>query len=122
MWVQVVGIGGIRRALRRKWPSRQCALFHISKPDGPEAIEVVDVPAPADDSKVLIDVKAAMAFPELLQTRGLYQVKPPPLFIPGAEGRVVVVGTRIVGSGGRGPGALPLLGGFAEQVVRHRRI
>ncbi|MFZ2241858.1 MAG: NADPH:quinone oxidoreductase family protein [Gordonia amarae] len=94
--------------------------IHISKLDGPEAIEVVDVPAPADDSKVLIDVKAAgVAFPELLQTRGLYQVKPPLPFIPGAEVAGVVVSAP-EGSGlvaGDRVCALPLLGGFAEQVV-----
>ena len=94
--------------------------IHISRLDGPEAMEVVDVPAPVDDSKVLIDVKAAgVAFPELLQTRGLYQVKPPLPFIPGAEVAGVVVSAP-EGSGlvtGDKVCALPLIGGFAERVV-----
>ena len=37
-------------------------------------------------SGVIIDVKAAgVSFPELLQTRGAYQIKPDPPFIPGSE-------------------------------------
>lgn len=93
--------------------------IHITTLDGPEAIEVVDLPDPSDQGMVTIAVKAAgVAFPELLQTRGLYQVKPDLPFVPGAEVAGVVekapdgsgfsVGDRVA--------ALCLLGGFAEKV------
>lgn len=95
--------------------------IHITSLDGPEAIELVDIDAPArGENQVLIEVKAAgVAFPELLQTRGKYQVQPPLPFVPGAEVAGVVIeapegsdfkpGDRVA--------ALTMLGGFAEQAV-----
>ncbi|ADG78010.1 Alcohol dehydrogenase zinc-binding domain protein OS=Tsukamurella paurometabola (strain ATCC 8368/ DSM / CCUG 35730 / CIP 100753 / JCM 10117 / KCTC 9821/ NBRC 16120 / NCIMB 702349 / NCTC 13040) OX=521096 GN=Tpau_1382 PE=4 SV=1 [Tsukamurella paurometabola] len=88
---------------------------------GPTSLELVDAPSPdPGTTNVLIDVRAAgVAFPEVLQSRGLYQVKPDLPFIPGAE----VAGTVAAapeGSGlavGQRVAALPLLGGFAEQVA-----
>ena len=60
--------------------------IHISSLDGPDSVEVVDLPDPHHEDLVTIEVKAAgVAFPELLQTRGLYQVKPDLPFVPGAE-------------------------------------
>ncbi len=79
---------------------------------------LVDVPEPAAaPGRVLIRVKAAaLNFPDLLMTRGEYQLKPPLPFSPGMEiageviasegfsaGEAVVAGTR--------------LGGFAELVA-----
>lgn len=95
--------------------------IQITSHDGPEAIELVDVPAPTGDgSQVVIDVKAAgVSFPELLQSRGLYQLKPPLPFTPGAEIAGVVVEAP-ADSGfvaGDRVAALPMLGGFAERVV-----
>ena len=60
---------------------------------GPEsALKLVDVPEPEANHPVtpgqgvIVDVHAAgVAFPELLQTRGEYQVKPDLPFIPGSE-------------------------------------
>ena len=44
-------------------------------------------------SGVLVDVAAAgVSFPEVLQTRGEYQVKPPLPFVPGSE--VAGIGPR----------------------------
>src|SRR5699024_98763 len=87
--------------------------------DGPDAVELVDVPEPDDDRLVTIAVKAAgVAFPELLQTRGLYQLKPDLPFVPGAE-VAGVVESAPEGSGftaGDRVAALSLLGGFAEKV------
>lgn len=95
--------------------------IHVTSLDGPEAIELVDIDAPArGENQVLIEVKAAgVAFPELLQTRGKYQVQPPLPFVPGAEVAGVVIeapegsdfkpGDRVA--------ALTMLGGFAEQAV-----
>jgi NADPH:quinone reductase len=69
---------------------------------------------------VLVDVHAAgVSFPEVLQTRGEYQLKPPVPFVPGSE----VAGT--VRSAPEGAGvregdrvaAFCALGGFAEVAV-----
>ena len=89
--------------------------------DGPSAVEVVDVPLPEPGTdQVLIRVRAAgVSFPELLQTRGLYQFKPDLPFVPGSE----VAGEVVSAPEGSGltPGdrvaALVLLGGFAEHAV-----
>ncbi len=95
--------------------------IQITSLDGPEAIELVDIEAPArSEDQVLIEVKAAgVAFPELLQSRGKYQIQPPLPFVPGAEIAGVVV--EAPADSGFVPGdrvaALPMLGGFAEQVV-----
>ncbi|WP_435202540.1 NADPH:quinone oxidoreductase family protein [Janibacter sp. GS2] len=93
--------------------------IHISSLDGPDAIELVDVPEPTAEGLVTIAVKAAgVAFPELLQTRGLYQVKPDLPFVPGAE-VAGIVESAPEGSGfspGDRVAALSLLGGFAEKV------
>src|SRR5687767_9932976 len=71
-------------------------------------------------SGVVVDVHAAgVSFPEVLQTRGEYQVKPPLPFIPGSEvggvvrsapeGSTVKEGDRVA--------AFCMLGGFAEVAV-----
>jgi NADPH:quinone reductase len=91
-----------------------------------DALRVVDVPEPPAEHPmtpgrgVVVDVKAAgVAFPELLQTRGQYQVKPELPFIPGSE----VGGIVRSASGGANvaPGdrvaAFCLLGGWAEVAV-----
>ena len=89
--------------------------------DGPSAVEVVDVPEPTpgpDD--LLVDVHmAGVTFPEVLQSRGEYQVKPELPFVPGSEVAGVV---RTAPDGGRIRAgdrviAFPGLGGFAEAVV-----
>ncbi|MDT7574799.1 MAG: NADPH:quinone reductase [Pseudonocardiales bacterium] len=60
--------------------------------DGPAAVEVRDVPEPVrgpDD--VLVDVRAAgVNFPDVLQTKGLYQYRPELPFTLGAEAAGVV--------------------------------
>ena len=89
---------------------------------GPEsALRVVDLPSPQPgDDQVLIDVYAAgVAFPEVLQTRGMYQLKPPVPFVPGSEVAGLVVSapeSASVRAGDR-VAAMCLLGGFAEQAV-----
>ncbi len=48
--------------------------------------EVVEIDEPSGDGEVLIDVHAAgVAFPDALQSRGLYQYKPEMPYTPGAE-------------------------------------
>jgi NADPH2:quinone reductase len=86
--------------------------------DGPEALEVVEVDEPvARAGQVVIDVAAAgVTFPDLLMTRGEYQMKPNPPFVPGSQ----VAGTVRSAPEGSGlqPGdrvaALCGLGGLAE--------
>jgi NADPH2:quinone reductase len=93
----------------------------ITSLDGPSAVEVGEVEEPrAGPGEVLVDVHVAgVSFPEVLQTRGLYQVKPDLPFVPGSEVAGVV---RSAPEGaGVGPGdrvaAFPGLGGFAEVVA-----
>jgi NADPH:quinone reductase len=99
----------------------------ITSLDGPDAIEFADTVAlVAGPDQVLIKVHAAGAsFPELLQTRGLYHVKPPLPYTPGCEvageiisapqGSKFTPGDRVAAL----PmvGKLPMVGGFAEMAV-----
>jgi NADPH:quinone reductase len=107
-------------------------VIQITKLDGPTSIELVDVepPKPAHD-QVLISVRAAgVGFPDVLQSRGLYHVKPVLPYTPGSEVAGVVVaapadsgftaGDRVAAiTSFQGPDhtALPMLGGFSEQAV-----
>ena len=67
--------------------------MQITELTGPTtALTAADVPEPPPEhpmtpgSGVVVDVRAAgVSFPELLQTRGEYQLKPPLPFVPGAE-------------------------------------
>ncbi len=95
--------------------------IQVTTLDGPGAVTVADVPVPVpDEEAVLVDVHAAgLAFPDLLQTRGLYQMKPALPFIPGTE-VAGVVRSAPAGSGfstGDRVAAFPGLGGFAEVVA-----
>jgi len=57
----------------------------VTRLDGPEAVEVSDIDEPAGDG-VVVEVHAAgVAFPDALQTRGLYQYQQQLPFVPGAE-------------------------------------
>ncbi len=99
----------------------------ITELTGPDtALRLVDVPEPEPSHQlspgegVVIDVRAAgVSFPEVLQTRGLYQLKPDLPFIPGSE-VAGVVRSAPAGASVR-PGdrvaAFPMNGGFAEVVV-----
>jgi len=54
--------------------------------DGPEALELADVPEPASRDRLVVEVHAAgVGFPDLLMTRGRYQFRPEPPFVPGIE-------------------------------------
>jgi NADPH:quinone reductase len=99
-------------------------IVELSGPD--TALRVDDVPEPEPShmltpgSGVVVDVHAAgVSFPEVLQTRGQYQLKPPLPFVPGSEvagtvrsapaGASVKEGDRVA--------AFCALGGFAEVAV-----
>ncbi len=93
----------------------------VSSHDGPEAVRLIDVdePDPGAD-KVLIEVHAAgVSFPELLQTRGAYQVKPDLPFVPGSEiaGIVRSAPSHAAVQAGDRVAAFPGFGGFAEYVA-----
>src|SRR5918992_5784507 len=101
--------------------------LQITELSGPRsALAEADLPEPEPShmltpgSGVVIDVHAAgVSFPEVLQTRGEYQVKPPLPFVPGSE----VAGTvRSAPDGsdlkeGDRVAACCLLGAFAEVAV-----
>src|SRR6478736_2607905 len=97
--------------------------FQISSLDGPDALELVERPDPepshfmSPGAGVVIDVRAAgVSFPDLLMSRGLYQMKPELPFVPGGE----VAGTVVSGEGfapGDRVAAMTVLGGFAERAV-----
>jgi NADPH2:quinone reductase len=91
--------------------------IQVTTLDGPKAVQLLDLPEPAGDGQVVVDVHAVgVNFPDVLQTRGLYQIKPPLPFVPGSEVAGTVVsgpgfapGQRVVGFCG--------WGGYAEQVA-----
>jgi NADPH:quinone reductase len=101
--------------------------IQIAELTGPHsALRIVDLPEPEPShmmtpgAGVVVDVHAAgVSFPEVLQTRGEYQVKPPVPFVPGSEvagivrsasaGAAVKPGDRVA--------AFCMLGGFAETAV-----
>jgi NADPH2:quinone reductase len=101
--------------------------IQIVRLDGPDgALEVVQLPEPEPSHQltpgagVLIDVHCAgVSFPELLQTRGQYQLKPELPFVPGSEVAGVVRSAppdAQVKAGDR-VAAFCALGGFAEVAV-----
>lgn len=89
----------------------------IESLDGPDSLRQADVAEPQGEGQVVIDVAAAgVSFPDVLMSRGLYQMKPPLPFVPGVE----VAGTvrSAPADSGFAPGervmAVTMLGGFAE--------
>jgi NADPH:quinone reductase len=103
--VQIVDLSG---------PDSALALGEVPEPDSP-----VQHPL-TPGSGVLVEVHAAgVSFPEVLQTRGEYQLKPPLPFVPGSEIAGVVreaPGDAAVRAGDR-VAAFCGLGGFAELAV-----
>jgi NADPH2:quinone reductase len=100
--------------------------LQVSELSGPDGLELVDLPEPKPEHMltpgegVVVDVRAAaVSFPDVLQTRGLYQYKPDMPFVPGAE----VGGTVSSAPDGSGlsPGdrvaAFTAMGGMAEVAV-----
>ena len=94
--------------------------IQIARLDGPQAAEVVEIDEPQGDG-VVIDVHAAgVAFPDALQSRGLYQHKPELPYTPGAELAGVVrsapAGAHVT-AGDRVAGLTMLNGAMAEVIV-----
>jgi NADPH:quinone reductase len=103
---------------------RAIQIVDLSGPSS--ALQLVDTPEPGPEhfltpgSGVVVDVHAAgVSFPEVLQTRGEYQLKPPLPFVPGSEvggvvrsapeGATVKAGDRVA--------AFTMLGAFADVAV-----
>ena len=103
---------------------RAIQIVALTGPDS--ALKIVELPDPEPShmmtpgSGVVVDVHAAgVSFPEVLQTRGEYQFKPPLPFVPGSEvggivrsapdGAAVKAGDRVA--------AFCMLGGFASVAV-----
>jgi NADPH2:quinone reductase len=104
-------------------------IVDLTGPSG--ALRLVDLPEPDSPPShmftpgegVVIDVHAAgVSFPEVLQTRGEYQYKPPLPFVPGGEvagvvreasGQATELGVRP----GQRVAAFCMGGGFAEAAV-----
>ena len=95
--------------------------IQIARLDGPQAAELVEIDEPDGDGGVVVDLYAAgVAFPDALQSRGLYQYKPEMPYTPGAEIAGVVrsapPGTHVA-AGDRVAGLTMLCGAMAEVVV-----
>jgi NADPH2:quinone reductase len=97
---------------------KACVVQELSGPSGLVYTDVDDVIG--NDDTIIVDVRAAgVCFPDLLLSKGEYQLKLPPPFIPGMEAAGVVhwapeesefeVGDRV--------SAFGVLGGYAEQVI-----
>src|SRR2546423_6172095 len=103
---------------------RALQIVDLSGPDS--ALKLVELPDPEPShmmtpgSGVVVDVQAAgVSFPEVLQTRGMYQFRPELPFVPGSEvggivrsapeGAAVKSGDRVA--------AFCMTGAFAEVAV-----
>ena len=95
--------------------------IQIASLDGPQAAKLVEIDEPTDDNAVIVEVHAAgVAFPDALQSRGLYQYKAELPFVPGAEIAGVVRSAPAgsgVAKGDRVAGLTMLNGGMAEVVA-----
>ena len=99
----------------------------VTSLDGPSAVALAELPEPAEPSHpqtpgsgVLVDVHAAgVAFPDVLLTRGQYQLKVQPPFVPGVEvaGVVRAATPDTGGEPGDRVAAYTGLGGLQEVAV-----
>lgn len=91
----------------------------VTRLDGPEALEINDIPAPEPAAhEVLIDVRrVGISFPDLLLSKGQYQLRPELPFSPGVDvaGTVAADGNGF--TAGQRVAAVVPYGGGAEQVA-----
>jgi len=89
----------------------------VVKPGGPLEIRDIDEPTPAAPDDVLVEVhRVGVSFPDLLLSKGEYQLKPEPPFTLGVDFAGTVVSGAGFEVGQRVAGVLPY-GGGAERVV-----
>lgn len=91
--------------------------IQVTTLDGPGAVTLTELPEPDPGAQVLVDVHVAgVNYPDVLMSRGEYQMKPELPFVPGSE----VAGT-VVSGGDLPPGTrvagFSVLGGYAERAV-----
>jgi NADPH2:quinone reductase len=109
------------RSIRKRMRALQVSAF-----DGPDGVVMADIPEPpkshplGSGEPVVIEVHAAgVTFADVLVSRGLYQLKPEPPFVPGME--VAGIVRSAPADGELRPGdrvaAFTQLGGFAEVAV-----
>jgi len=101
--------------------------IQIVNEEGPDkALSIGELPDPEPSHMltpgqgVLVEVHAAgVSFPELLQTRGEYQMKPPLPYVPGSEvgGVVISAPDGAAVKAGERVAAFCALGGWAETAV-----
>lgn len=94
---------------------------HITALEGPDAIAVVELPDPTPSKGQLVVAveSAGLNFPDLLMTRGRYQLQPRLPFAPGGEiaGTVAAVGPGAAFEVGERVMALTGFGGFSSHVL-----
>ncbi len=72
-------------------------IHELGEPEDSLKLEEIDTPDPMP-GQLLVKVEAVgLAFPDVLQCRGEYQVKPPLPFTPGGEtsGTIIAVGEGV---------------------------
>lgn len=93
----------------------------ISSIDGPAAVRISEVNDPVPGAgQALIRVRSAgVSFPEVLQSRGRYQIQPELPFVPGSEvsGEIISAPADSGLKTGDRVAAFTLLGGLAELAV-----
>ncbi|MCH6556175.1 MAG: alcohol dehydrogenase catalytic domain-containing protein, partial [Chloroflexi bacterium] len=94
--------------------------IRLTSLDGPEGLELAELPTPEDSGRLVVEVHAAgVGFPDLLMTRGRYQFRPDPPFVPGIE-MAGVVQSAPEGAGfvpGDRVAAWSALGSWAEYAL-----
>jgi NADPH2:quinone reductase len=94
--------------------------IQVTRLDGPDGLALAELPIPSSSDRLVVEVHAAgVGFPDLLMTRGRYQFRPEPPFVPGIEIAGVVsaapegssfkAGDRVAG--------WSALGGWAEYAL-----
>ncbi|MHB1986945.1 MAG: NADPH:quinone oxidoreductase family protein [Acidimicrobiales bacterium] len=93
----------------------------VTRLEGPGAVEVTEIPAPhARGDQLLIETHVAgVNFPDVLLTKGEYQIRPELPFVPGSEisGIVRRAPESSAFKAGDRVAAFPGHGGFAENAV-----
>jgi len=91
----------------------------VQQPEGPDSVVIADLPEPAEDDALVLDVRAAgVGFPDLLMSRGEFQIRQEPPFTLGWEAAGVVRHAPASSPFEAGDRVVTLsFGSFAEQVV-----